>query len=188
MLDGEWKGLDFLPDDLPAKDDWRKFWPQTGNVPNWDAVGWLQQGPQMDLLLVEAKAHVEEIQSRCGAKEQGGLSRIRSAFQEAKAAFGVQGDPDWLEPHYQYCNRLAALHFLMRHGVSARLVFIYFLGDNNPHGGCPLDEAAWQAVLEPMKAQLGLTGGSQLERRVHEVFLPVCPVELNDIACETRTR
>lgn len=137
-------------------------------------MGWLWNGAQADLLLVEAKAHVGEIRSCCGAKEQGGLGQIRSALQQAKAAFGVQGEPNWLEPYYQYCNRLATLHFLVTHGVSARLVFIYFVGDQNRHADCPQEEAAWQAVLQQMKPQIGLTGRSQLERRVHEVFLPVC--------------
>jgi hypothetical protein len=26
-LDAEWEGLDFLPDYLPVKTDWQKFWP-----------------------------------------------------------------------------------------------------------------------------------------------------------------
>ena len=28
--DGEWKGLDFLGDDAPAKAAWRSAWPQSG--------------------------------------------------------------------------------------------------------------------------------------------------------------
>src|SRR5687767_942310 len=38
-LDGEWKGLDFLPANEQAKKVWPTYWPQTGNQPNWDAVG-----------------------------------------------------------------------------------------------------------------------------------------------------
>jgi hypothetical protein len=37
--DGERKGVDFLPVEHPASLAWRKFWPQQGNPPNWDAVG-----------------------------------------------------------------------------------------------------------------------------------------------------
>jgi hypothetical protein len=38
-LDREWKGLEFLDSASDVKSAWVKFWPQSGNVPNWDAVG-----------------------------------------------------------------------------------------------------------------------------------------------------
>jgi hypothetical protein len=38
-LDGERKGIDFLPTDHPAWVAWRRVWPQRGNPPNWDVVG-----------------------------------------------------------------------------------------------------------------------------------------------------
>src|SRR5579862_3664313 len=36
-LDRECKGVDFLDSVPDVKSAWLKFWPQTGNVPNWDA-------------------------------------------------------------------------------------------------------------------------------------------------------
>ena len=35
--DQEWKGLDFL--NKETQKEWKTWWPQTGNVQNWDAVG-----------------------------------------------------------------------------------------------------------------------------------------------------
>jgi len=176
LKDDEWKGLDFLPDELPAKSAWRDFWPQTGNVPNWDAVGQAQCGEQTEWLLVEAKAHVEEMHSECTAKKAGGLDRIRAAFGEAMREYGSQVPVDnWLRPYYQHCNRLAVLYFLVKQCVPARLVFIYFLGDDVPRKTCPSEEDAWDDVLGPMREHIGLTGQSELESRVHTVFLPVCP-------------
>src|SRR5690348_14631823 len=39
--DTEWKGVDFLEAGSAMISAWKRFWPQTGNVPNWDAVGLL---------------------------------------------------------------------------------------------------------------------------------------------------
>src|ERR1051326_2156843 len=37
VLDSEWRGLDFVSDE-PVLHSYRtSFWPQTGNLPNWDA-------------------------------------------------------------------------------------------------------------------------------------------------------
>jgi len=178
LLDSEWKGIDFLSDDDAAKREWTGFWPQTGNVPNWDAVGWAERDEQTELLLVEAKAHVGELRNKCGARERGGRPQIRRALDEARLAFGscVPAE-NWLAPYYQYCNRLAVLYFLQQHEVPARLVFVYFTGDNHPKGtwNCPTTAEEWTAPLEALTAHVGLTGRSELEQRVHKVIVPVCP-------------
>jgi len=110
--DAEWQGLDFLPPDSPAREAWREFWPQTGNAPNWDAVGQLTVADACEWLLVEAKAHTEELVTSCGAKQRGGLPQIRRALEETREAFGADSSADWLLPYYQHANRLAALYFL----------------------------------------------------------------------------
>lgn len=181
-LDVEVKGLEFLKKDHSARTAWKEFWPQSGNVQNWDAVGRLQSGSQVEYLLVEAKGHVEELESHCGASENGGLSKIRDAFKETINACGsAKSVEDWLEPHYQYANRLSTLYFLLKHNVPARLVFIYFLGDEWPSGKnskgqpvtCPVDKHGWQTRLDEIHQHLGLTGSSGVEKQVHPVFLHV---------------
>jgi hypothetical protein len=185
--DVELKGLAFLGQEGPTIEAWKKFRPQTGNVQNWDAVGRLQTGSQIEYLLVEAKGHVEEIRSDCNAKERGGLPKIRDAFAETiKACCSDKTVDDWLSPYYQYANRLAALHFLLKHNVPARLIFIYFLGDQWPNGKnskgqpvtCPGDKQEWETALDDIHIHLGLTGSSPLEQRVHPLFLHLSgPVE-----------
>lgn len=174
FLDAEWMGLDFLEKGHPAKAQWRRFWPQKGNVPNWDAVGRVQCGDKVEWLLVEAKAHTEEIRSTCSAKKEGGLGKIQAAFAQTKRAMDVSDSADWLSPYYQYANRLAALHFLTAQGIPAKLLFIYFLGDRNPPKTCPKSQGEWQAAIAPMYNHLGLTGKSEVERQTHRLFLPVC--------------
>jgi len=56
LLDAEWRDWTSLPQDSPARQAWINFWPQSGNVPNWDAVGWLALGDAIDLLLWKPRA------------------------------------------------------------------------------------------------------------------------------------
>lgn len=183
--DREWKGVDFLDSASGVKSAWREFWPQSGSVPNWDAVGRIESNSGIEWLLVEAKAHVEELQSSCTAKEakeKGGLDTIKGALNTTIKANCFAADVDgWLRPYYQFANRLAHLHFLIEHGIPARLVFIYFCGDNwrgktLTNGRpliCPKDANGWAAPLQKMHSRLGLSGQSKLEERFHKVFLRV---------------
>jgi hypothetical protein len=182
-LDAEWKGLEFLPGFVDVKSAWTQFWPQTGNVPNWDAVGHLQLESHAEFILVEAKAHTSELLKDCGAREEGGLPMIRKAFAEIIGANAFNSTPEiWLKKYYQFANRLATLHFLIQHNVPSHLVFIYFTGEKWPAVNqqnrepvvCPKDEREWDSALQEMYHHLGLTGSSVLEERVHRVFLPVC--------------
>ncbi|WP_321477713.1 hypothetical protein [uncultured Paludibaculum sp.] len=171
--DAEWKGLDFLPPEHSAVlEHWKHEWPQTGNVMNWDAVGWATTAEGPELILVEAKSHLAEVNSECGAKEIGGLPKIRRFLDQAKQSYGVPIEADWLKPHYQYCNRLAMLAFLSAHGIPAHLVFLYLTGDCVPGAKCPPAASGWQPTLAAMKSRIQLPPAHPLEH-VHEVFLPV---------------
>lgn len=179
LLDSEWKGLEFLGPDEGVQTAWAKFWPQTGNVPNWDAVGLLQVESHTEFILVEAKANASEIMSDCHAREGGGRPKIRKALTETIGAHGFTADPEqWLTPYYQYANRLATLHFLLQNNIPSRLVFVYFTGDEaGRYGGrviCPKDRQEWESHLQGMYNRLGMTASSELEKRVHRLFLPIC--------------
>jgi len=94
--DAEWIGLDFLPADSSTRVAWRDFWPRRSNPPNWDAIGQVTTQGRTEWLLAEAKVHLGEIQSSCGAKAAGGRSLIARALAETKAALGVPAKRDWL--------------------------------------------------------------------------------------------
>jgi hypothetical protein len=176
FLDAEWKGMDFLTIGSTGalKQEWAEFWPQTGNVQNWDAVGWLAVGSKMELLLVEAKAHAEELKSPCGAKPHGGLDMICRAFESTISAFGLHAKVgDWLKPYYQYCNRLAALHFLREKGVPARLIFIYFTGDHMEGRECPDSPSGWHDALQRLYDHIEFPWSKQQDYGIHKVFLDV---------------
>ncbi len=86
---------------------------------------------------------------------------------------GISPEREWLRPYYQYANRLAVLSFLVAQGINARLLFVYFTGDRTRGRNCPASAADWRPSLDAMKAALGLTGGSSMDHRIHELFLPV---------------
>jgi hypothetical protein len=171
--DGERKGIDFLSADDPAQIAWRQVWPQRGNPPNWDAVGVATFNSQYEWLLLEAKAHAGEVISDCQATDDGGLPLIRATLASVKRDLCVPAERDWLRRYYQFANRLAVLHFLMRNNVNARLLFIYFIGDKRPDGiSCPQSEAAWEQPLMDQANWLGLSGEHTLSTRIHKLFVP----------------
>lgn len=162
---------------------YRAWWPTTGNVPNWDAVGRREIDGQTEWLLVEAKAHLHELDQRCAAKDAGeGGSRevIARRLDEVKAALSPGNPNDWLAHYYQYANRLATLWFLQEHGVPARLLHICFLGDED-FRDAPGTREEWfcgrrrVSGVDTMQQWFGRPFTHALEVRLHELFLSVEP-------------
>jgi len=122
---------------------------------------------------VEAKANLEELSSDCGAKSARSVATIKRAFDETKRALGVPEDRDWLRGYYQFCNRVAVLHFLNKHFIPTRLLYIYFVGDEGDASRtCPQNEGEWKDALRAQEAHVGLPRGHKLEARIHKLFLP----------------
>jgi hypothetical protein len=174
--DREWQGIEFI-DNPDVQERWAEFWPQTGNPPNWDAVGKIACNGGDEWLLVEAKDHLEEIHSTCGATNQKSREMIENAMHRAQDSFGCKVQISrWLSPYYQFCNRLSVLHFLMREchpPIPTRLIFIYFYGD--PYNGqkYPQVSEEWTPKIHEMYNAIGLVKESNLYLRVHQVFLSV---------------
>jgi len=178
--DGEHIGIDFLGD-THVREAWRSFWPQSGNSQNWDAVSEIRVNSQQEWLLVEAKAHLGELKSRCGASNPISIDRINAALSQTISSFcdSPRSVERWLEPYYQYANRLAMLHFLMKEydpPIPARLLFIYFFGDQRPDSAiCPQTTAEWESDIKAMEHHLGIDPHSELYQRVHHFCLTVNP-------------
>jgi hypothetical protein len=105
------RGLDFLSADHPARLEWERSWPQSGNVHNWDAVARSTTNDGPTWVLIEAKAHTGELASSCGASPGGGFQQIKRVLEQTRAGLRVNGGGDWLNGFYQYANRIALLHF-----------------------------------------------------------------------------
>lgn len=178
--DFELTGLDFLRNgtdtEKRAFKAWSDFWPQQGTPHNWDAIGKLimPDGGE-EWLLVEAKAHIEELKTDCGATAEQSIDTISKALAEAGEALNITDAGNWFKGYYQYANRLAVLHFLNKHNIPARLLFIYFTGDKR-HASyfCPKDKAGWNESLLKQDEHLGLSNcAGELTKRVHKVFIDV---------------
>jgi len=171
------KGIAFLPQQA-LRDEWKKFWPQTGNQQRWDGVARVGD----EWLLMEAKANIPEfVGSPCGASfkkpaegKRSSRQKIERALNHTKQALEVHRHFCWLGSYYQYANRLAALTFLLSHKVDARLVFVHFVGDRFPDGtSCPQDQAEWERLIEARRITLGLPDHHPLSERIADVFLTV---------------
>ncbi len=169
------EGFDFLQNDNVLA-LWRGFWHQKGKQPTWDGVAKLAVGSRTEWLLLEAKANRPKLCSPpCGAA--AGRKKITQAMGKAKDFLGVHRRFSWLGTYYQYANRLTCLYFLTQVArISARLVFVYFYGDDFRDGTpCPSTEAEWRVVINACHLALGLPEPHPLSDFVREVFLPPCP-------------
>ena len=178
--DRELVGLEFIQA-TQVQEKWKSFWPQTGNAQNWDAVGQIYFGDNTEWLLVEAKGHLGELESKCGATNSVSQQLILSALEETSKAFGNCRQPieNWLAPYYQYANRLAMLYFLMKEclpAVRTRLLFVYFYAENREGCECPQSEQEWLSAIQRMADWLGIDKHSELMQRVHSLFLPINPM------------
>lgn len=174
--DREWDGLSMLDAKLYGNvlEEWRDFWPTTGSQQKWDAVGWIRnQSNEPELLLVEAKANIEEIVSSCTAAPHGGRSIIEKAFSEVKISIGVPMSSDWLNTYYQYANRLAVLWFLQKQHIPARLLYVYFVGDQVPNRTCPTSESDWKKALDDQDKHLGLPSNHMLSAQINKLFISI---------------
>ncbi len=147
-----------------------RFWPTRGG-PNWDG---LAKTDLSQVLLVEAKAHVEEIKEKgSGASSQKSIDKINCSLKETQKFLGADLLADWSKyPHYQYANRLAHLYFLSeKNCIDAYLLMIYFLNDEDMGG--PDSIGQWEAAIRTHHEGMGLRKDHRMSDRVINLFLDV---------------
>ena len=147
----------------PLKD----FWPPSG--PRWDGLARCGDS----VLLVEAKAHIDELDTTpCGAEGKS-LVKIKEALSATKAYLGVKSATDWTRCFYQYTNRLAHLYLLRElNGLDAYLLNVYFVGDKTLNK--PASRVGWEAAVALAKAHLGLPNDARrLAAYTKDVFIDV---------------
>jgi hypothetical protein len=138
--------LDVASLKVPLED----FWPASG--PRWDGLARTASGK---VILVEAKAYIEEAVDFGTRGSPPSKAKIVAALSAAKAAFGVPVDAPWEAPFYQYANRLAHLHFLRGlNDQDAYLLFLYFA--EAPDVPRPCSTAQWEGAIRLSERALGL--------------------------------
>lgn len=169
--DAELTGLEFI-DDSAVLHAWSEFWPQTGTQPTWDAVAKLSSERGDEWLLVEAKGNLEEIKRSTKAGKES-RAKILDAFTAVKHDLGVPQTTDWLSGYYQFCFQIAVLWFLRHHGIRARLLYVYFVGDRHPTRTCPRDPDGWDDAIREMHEHVNLPKDHNLDAHIAEIFLNV---------------
>lgn len=130
------------------------FWPSLG--PQWDALA----RTRSSVILLEAKAHLNELKSTCAAGEAS-MAKIHNSFNLVKVGVGAARDSVWTTPFYQYANRLAHLYLLRElNDIDAKLVMLCFLNDREMRG--PETEAQWSQEISKVHDTLGIR------------YLPIC--------------
>jgi hypothetical protein len=177
-FDDEYKGIDFLPEKLQKKlsENWKKYWPQTGNIPNWDAI--LHCSPIISnstlsdqWILIEAKGWLKEgIEDGTGAKDKESIKKISSAFEATQKRFNIKTKNDWLKKYYQLANRLAFINFLLDNGIQCSLLYIYFLNawPKNPDKNV-LEKDSWKKIIHDEYLYLGIS--IQAKKHISEIFV-----------------
>jgi len=150
------------------------FWPRRG--PQWDALG-LVNGKEP--IVLEAKAHIAELNSPASQARGPSRDKIRQSLEEARRFFCRQGSRtrvktparDWLTTFYQYTNHLAHLYLLREaNRIPAHLVFLYFVNAEDVRG--PTTREEWRGATNLCHILLGI-GANRSPSHVLDAFVDV---------------
>ncbi|HEX4081307.1 MAG TPA: hypothetical protein VHX61_20785 [Rhizomicrobium sp.] len=147
-----------------------EFWPARG--PQWDALGRSDKG---DVLLVEAKAHIDELCSPPTQASESSRVQIQAALAEAAQACHASPRTAWTDMFYQLANRIAHLYFLRREGVPAWLVLVNFVGGTEMNG--PLSAREWIAAYQVAYHVMGLGERNPFSRFIMHLYPDVAELE-----------
>ena len=148
----------------------REFWPARG--PQWDALG--RSGDRV--VLVEAKAHLEEFLTPASGASEVSRQKIALALSSTRTALDANDGTDWAQVFYQYANRIAHLHFLRESRVDAHLLMVGFLNDAEMSG--PRTVAEWRTAYRFAEYALGLPKRHAMSRFIHHVYPDVAALEV----------
>jgi hypothetical protein len=150
----------------------KDFWPARG--PQWDALAVTNSS---DVLIVEAKAHIDEVFSPASAAGDASMQKIKSALSQTAVAMGAKPLSPWETTFYQPANRLAHLHFLRQHGVKAWLVLVNFIGDHDMQG--PMTREEWEAAYTVVWHVLGVS-----DRQPLFAYVIHCYPQVSELAAQ----
>ena len=118
------------------------FWPN--RQPQWDAIALSQD--KSTLYLVEAKAHLEELESKCMATSPKSVSKIYDTLKYVmKEYYNTNSFDAWTNNYYQLANRLAFLRILNEKPFGmVKTVKLVLLNFANDHTYKPTSKAQWE--------------------------------------------
>lgn len=128
------------------------FWPN--RQPQWDGLAFDATGHT--LYLVEAKAHLAELDSKCSATNSESKKLILDSMQSVHDRYFPDGDfNSWINEYYQLGNRLTFLRILNEnkfgHIDSVKLVLLNFVNDKDYK---PTTEEKWNEHYEDVWSKM----------------------------------
>lgn len=147
-----------------------KFWPKGG--PWWDGLARTKSGK---IFLIEAKAHIPELNTDESGASPKSLRQIAISLNETRMFLDANPIVDWTRTFYQYTNRIANLYLLrVLNDIDAYLINVYFLNEKKKKGSKRRDE--WEGALTLLKTHLGVIG-KKLDRYMKDLFIGVKELE-----------
>jgi hypothetical protein len=174
----------------------------TSQTPNWDIASTCVIGGKKGILLIEAKAHDEELLREAGGKSlqstasknsQLNHDRIGKRIQEASAGLRKETGLDWRlsrDQSYQMSNRFASSWKLTTIGFPVILVYLGFIGAEEMRDrGKPFKNAVeWDSLV---RAQSGALLPGEVWNREWEVgsqpLIPLirsCEQDINHVTAD----
>jgi hypothetical protein len=159
--------LDLIDNWKGKREQLEIYWAKRG--PQWDGLAIVKgKNGQNGLLLVEAKAHLQEMHSKIQA---GDKSReiIEQTIKEVKAVVGSDAPFEiWLEQYYQLSNRLAYLYILNKKlNIPTWLILVNFVDDSS-HKSTGIDD--WIKHYQSVFANMDLTPTTGLFKQIVSIY------------------
>lgn len=144
------------------------FWPR--RQPQWDGIAVGEDSGT--LYLVEAKAHLREMESRCRASLES-KDKIIKAMREVFSGYAKANDFNiWMERYYQLGNRLTFLEYMKKMNLPryphVKLLLINFTDDMTY---LPTTEEDWKRHYEKVFEEM--TGEKKIPSDVRCIYLSV---------------
>lgn len=143
------------------------FWPS--NQPQWDAIGMTKD----EIVLVEAKAHLQELNSNLSAKSEESKILINESMRKVFDKYFSNGNFDkWTRGYYQLGNRLTFLKtmndLLETDGRKIKLVLLNIVGDYTYR---PTSETEWKKSYRDIFKEM--TGTAIIPEDVNIIYYSV---------------
>jgi hypothetical protein len=146
----------------------RNYWPQRGA--SWDGVA-IVNGKQSEngLLLVEAKAHLDEMRSGSKAKNHDNNVLINKTINEVRTAVGSNASMEfWMNEYYQLANRLSFLYlFNKKLNIPTWLVLVNFVEDKSYKS---TTVSKWLHHYNEVFSKMGIDEENELFSKVISVY------------------
>ena len=178
------------------RDKLRRWWlakpSDDSQTPNWDIASTCTVDGRKGLLLVEAKAHTQELKLEDSVKTRGpNRKRIAECVEEANAALAHQTGFCWALSHehrYQMANRFAWSWKLTQLGYPVILVYLGFIRAEEMRKGreqTPFDSHdKWECLVKAHSEPLFPSEVWDRQSVIHgQLVARICSIEIPYDGC-----